>query len=164
VLIAPFVNAYMTDMMRAAVETGTGRAAQIGRPLAGKTGTTSSNKDGWFIGFTPELVAGVWIGRDDARAVRGLAGGQAPARVFASFMSKALTGVAVTNLDDQVEVPDFGLEPDAEVYGITPDGEIAAVDPALPPAPQPEPAAQAEPAPLTDSWLEDVMKRDAARQ
>src|SRR3546814_14296979 len=51
VLVAPWVAASMTDLLKAAVETGTGRAAQIGRPLAGKTGTTSSNRDGWFLGF-----------------------------------------------------------------------------------------------------------------
>ncbi len=67
VVVAPFVAAKMTELMKAAVETGTGRAAQIGRPLAGKTGTTSSNKDGWFLGFTNELTTGVWMGRDDAK-------------------------------------------------------------------------------------------------
>ena len=169
ILIAPFVAAHMTDMMRAAVETGTGRAAQIGRPLAGKTGTTSSNKDGWFIGFTPELVAGVWIGRDDARAVRGLTGGQAPARVFAGFMSRALTGVAPTDLEDQVETPAFGLEPDAEAYGIAPGGELfpdaqadpGTLDPSLAPG-APAAAARPDNAPLTDGWLEEVTRESAA--
>jgi penicillin-binding protein 1A len=167
ILVAPFVAQYMTEMMRAAVETGTGRAAQIGRPLAGKTGTTSSNKDGLFIGFTPELVAGVWMGRDDARAVRGLAGGQAPARVFAAFMSRALTGVAPTPLNDQVEVPAFGAEPDAEAYGITPGGELfpeggqvqadpGRLDPSLNPGAEPPAPVDAAPAPLTDAWLEDA--------
>ncbi|MBS3960499.1 MAG: PBP1A family penicillin-binding protein [Sandarakinorhabdus sp.] len=174
ILLAPFVSSHMTDMMRAAVESGTGRAAQIGRPLAGKTGTTSSNRDGWFIGFTPELIAGVWIGRDDARAVRGLAGGQAPARVFAGFMSRALTGVAHSDLEDQVETPAFGLEPDAEAYGITPGGELfpesgagpGALDPgALDPGLAPEaPATAARPghAPLTDGWLEEATREAAA--
>jgi penicillin-binding protein 1A len=170
VLVAPFVAQYMTDMLRAAVETGTGRAAQIGRPLAGKTGTTSSNKDGLFIGFTPELVAGVWMGRDDARAVRGLAGGQAPARVFAAFMSRALTGVVPTPLNDTVELPQYGTEPDAEAYGITPGSELfpdgaAAPDPgqldpslapgAAPPAARPA-APEAPPEVLTDAWLEEA--------
>jgi penicillin-binding protein 1A len=172
VLVAPFVASHMTNLLRAAVETGTGRAAQIGRPLAGKTGTTSSNKDGWFIGFTPELVAGVWMGRDDARAVPGLAGGQAPARIFAGFMSRALTGVTPTDLSDQVEVPDYGVEPDAEAYGISPGGDAigtvpaadaGALDPSLQAgAPPPAPSAPAaEPAPLTDGWLEKATK-DAA--
>ncbi len=176
ILLAPFVASHMTDMLRAAVETGTGRAAQIGRPLAGKTGTTSSNKDGWFIGFTPELVAGVWIGRDDARAVAGLAGGQAPARVFSGFMRQALSGVAPSDLEDQVEIPAYGLEPDAEAYGITPGGELlpenqvdpGALDPSLAPDRDPGRATGASSAkpgpgsePLTDSWLEEVT-RDAS--
>ncbi|MGI4877368.1 MAG: transglycosylase domain-containing protein, partial [Janthinobacterium lividum] len=92
VLVAPYVAAKITDLLKAAVETGTGRNAQIGRPLAGKTGTTSSNKDGWFVGFTNELTAGVWMGRDDARPVGGLQGGRAPARAFAAYMSRAVGG------------------------------------------------------------------------
>lgn len=170
VLVAPFVAAYMTDMLRAAVETGTGRAAQIGRPLAGKTGTTSSNKDGWFIGFTPELVAGVWMGRDDARAVPGLAGGQAPARVFAVFMGRALAGTAMTQLQTDVAMPELGLEPDAEVYGLTPDDGGANPDPVsdLPPEParQEAPVPQdapppIEPEPLSDKWLDGIIAKDA---
>ena len=70
VLVAPWVAAEMTDLLQSAVLTGTGRAAQIGRPVAGKTGTTSSNKDGWFIGFSSGLTTGVWMGRDDAQAGR----------------------------------------------------------------------------------------------
>jgi membrane peptidoglycan carboxypeptidase len=70
-LVAPWVAAQMTDLLQAAVLTGTGRAAQIGRPVAGKTGTTSSNKDGWFIGFSSGITTGVWMGRDDARPIPG---------------------------------------------------------------------------------------------
>ncbi|MCG2842189.1 PBP1A family penicillin-binding protein [Sandaracinobacter sp. RS1-74] len=172
ILVAPFVAQHMTGMLRAAVETGTGRAAQIGRELAGKTGTTSSNKDGWFIGFTPDLVAGVWMGRDDAKPVRGLAGGQAPARAFAAFMSRALTGVAPTPLDDEVSVPGYAVtEPDAEAYGLAPGGELfdnggqpvnpGQLDPSLradaPAAPPAQP--EAAPAPLTDKWLEEATAR-----
>ena len=67
VLVAPYVAAQMTDLLQTAVNTGTGRAAQIGRPVAGKTGTTTSNKDGWFLGFSSGLTTGVWMGRDDAQ-------------------------------------------------------------------------------------------------
>ncbi len=112
VLVAPYVAAKMTDLMKAAVETGTGRAAQIGRPLAGKTGTTSSNKDGWFLGFTNELTTGVWMGRDDAKAVPGLAGGRAPARAFAAYMARAVGGTPPQPLTTDVETGDLGLEPD----------------------------------------------------
>ena len=74
VLVAPWVAAEMTDLLQSAVLSGTGRAAQIGRPVAGKTGTTTSNKDGWFIGFSSGLTTAVWMGRDDARAGRRAAG------------------------------------------------------------------------------------------
>src|SRR5258705_5271826 len=86
VLVAPWVAAEMTDLLQSAVLTGTGRAAQIGRPVAGKTGTTSSNKDGWFIGFSSGLTTGGGMGRDDARTVPGLQGGTAPGRAFHAFM------------------------------------------------------------------------------
>ena len=97
----------MTDLLQAAVMTGTGRAAQIGRPVAGKTGTTSSNKDGWFIGFSSGLTTGVWMGRDDARAIAGLQGGTAPARAFHDFMTVAVARRPVENF--QTEVPDARL-------------------------------------------------------
>ena len=80
VLVAPYVAAQMTDLLQTAVNTGTGRAAQIGRPVAGKTGTTSSNKDGWFLGFSCGLTTGVWMGRDDARADSRAAGRHARRR------------------------------------------------------------------------------------
>ena len=78
VLVAPYVAAGMTDLLQTAVLSGTGRAAQIGRPVAGKTGTTSSNKDGWFVGFSSGLTTGVWMGRDDAQAGRRAAGRHRP--------------------------------------------------------------------------------------
>ena len=121
VLVAPYVAAKMTDLLQAAVETGTGRNAQIGRPLAGKTGTTSSNKDGWFVGFTTGLTAGVWMGRDDARPVPVLQGGRAPARAFAAYMARAVGGTPPAPLTTDVAAPDLGLEPDDAVYGLAPD-------------------------------------------
>src|SRR5438874_348238 len=90
VLVAPWVAAEMPDLLQAAVLSGTGRAAQIGRPVAGKTGTTTLNKDGWFIGFSSGLTTGVWMGRDDAKSVAGLQGGTAPARAFHDFMTVAV--------------------------------------------------------------------------
>jgi penicillin-binding protein 1A len=125
VIVAPFVAAKMTELMQAAVETGTGRAAQIGRPLAGKTGTTSSNKDGWFLGFTNELTTGVWMGRDDARAVPGLAGGRAPARAFASYMARAVGGTPPAPLVTDMPSGELIIEPDDQVYGIDQSGEPA---------------------------------------
>jgi penicillin-binding protein 1A len=123
VLVAPWVAAEMTDLLQSAVLTGTGRAAQIGRPVAGKTGTTSSNKDGWFIGFSSGLTTGVWMGRDDARAVPGLQGGTAPARAFHDFMSVAVAQRPVEQFETQVPIPDWQLTPEEEMYG---DSEIDA--------------------------------------
>jgi penicillin-binding protein 1A len=101
------------------VLTGTGRAAQIGRPVAGKTGTTQSNKDGWFIGFSSGLTTGVWMGRDDARTVGGLQGGTAPARAFHDFMAVAVANRPVESFETQVPMPDWQLTPEEEVYGDT---------------------------------------------
>ncbi|HET7606245.1 MAG TPA: PBP1A family penicillin-binding protein [Sphingomicrobium sp.] len=117
VLVAPWVAAEMTDLLQSAVLSGTGRAAQIGRPVAGKTGTTSSNKDGWFIGFSSGLTTGVWMGRDDAKRVAGLAGGSAPARAFHDFMSVAVANRPVEQFETQVPLPDWQLTPEEEVYG-----------------------------------------------
>jgi penicillin-binding protein 1A len=123
VLVAPYVAAQMTDLLQTAVNTGTGRAAQIGRPVAGKTGTTTSNKDGWFLGFSSGLTTGVWMGRDDARRVGGLQGGTAPARAFSAFMKPAVAGRPVEQFDTEVTLPEWQVEPDAEAYG-EPDNTI----------------------------------------
>jgi penicillin-binding protein 1A len=117
VLVAPWVAAEMTDLLQSAVLSGTGRAAQIGRPVAGKTGTTSSNKDGWFIGFSSGLTTGVWMGRDDARAVPGLHGGSAPAQAFHDFMISAVANRPVQQFETQVPMPDWQLTPEEEIYG-----------------------------------------------
>ena len=117
VLVAPWVAAEMTDLLQSAVLSGTGRAAQIGRPVAGKTGTTSSNKDGWFVGFSSGLTTGVWMGRDDAKPVAGLQGGTAPARAFHDFMTVAVANRPVEQFDTQVPMPDWQLTPEEEVFG-----------------------------------------------
>ena len=117
VLVAPWVAAEMTDLLQSAVLTGTGRAAQIGRPVAGKTGTTSSNKDGWFIGFSSGLTTGVWMGRDDARPVGNLQGGTAPARAFHDFMTVAVARRPVEQFETQVPMPDWQLTPEEEMFG-----------------------------------------------
>jgi len=113
-LVADYVAAGMTDLLQTAVNTGTGRAAQIGRPVAGKTGTTSSNKDGWFVGFSSGITTAVWMGRDDARAVPGLQGGTAPARAFAEYMRHAVEDRPVEPFDTDLKLPEWQLEPDQE--------------------------------------------------
>ena len=118
VLVAPWVAAEMTDLLQSAVLTGTGRAAQIGRPVAGKTGTTSSNKDGWFIGFSSGLTTGVWMGRDDARPVAGLQGGTAPARAFHDFMAVAVARRPVESFQTEVPMPDWNIEGEEDPYAL----------------------------------------------
>jgi penicillin-binding protein 1A len=117
-LVPDYVAKSMIDLLQTAVSTGTGRAAQIGRPVAGKTGTTTSNKDGWFLGFSSGITTGVWMGRDDAKAVPGLQGGTAPARAFAAYMKVAVARRPVEPFDTAVQLPDWQLEPDEEqLYG-----------------------------------------------
>ncbi len=135
VLVSQPVAAEMTDLLQTAVNTGTGRAAQIGRPVAGKTGTTTSNKDGWFLGFSSGLTTGVWMGRDDAATIPGLQGGTAPARAFAAFMKRAVANRPIEQFDTQLTLPD--LEPDNESYFGGPDNGVF-VDEDGNPVPQPE--------------------------
>ena len=116
VLVSPNVAAQMIDLLQTAVATGTARAAQIGRPVAGKTGTTSSNKDGWFLGFSSGITTGVWMGRDDNRPVPGLQGGRNPARAFAQFMTVAVATRPVEPFQTAVTLPEWQLEPDNEAY------------------------------------------------
>ena len=172
VLVAPYVAAAMTDLLQTAVLSGTGRAAQIGRPVAGKTGTTSSNKDGWFIGFSSGLTTGVWMGRDDARPVAGLQGGTAPARAFSDFMRIAVARRPVENFQLEVPLPDWQLEPDEEVWGNTA-AEASLVDengnPVEQPAPvtsdgdgNPVPVPSQQPGP-DERWLDEVLDRNQQR-
>jgi penicillin-binding protein 1A len=128
VLVAPWVAAEMTDLLQTAVNTGTARAAQIGRPVAGKTGTTSSSKDGWFLGFSSGLTTGIWMGRDDAKPNPGLYGGRAPARAFADYMKVAVGNRPVEQFDTQVTLPEWQLEPDDEAYYGQPDSGIPTID------------------------------------
>lgn len=89
-------TAYLiTDMLKSVVEKGTGTRAQIGRPAAGKTGTTDDGKDIWFVGYTPELVTAVWIGYDKPKAMPQAFGGTYPARIWREIMSNALSGTPV---------------------------------------------------------------------
>ncbi|MBI2914491.1 MAG: PBP1A family penicillin-binding protein [Firmicutes bacterium] len=79
----------VTDMLRAVISYGTGKAADIGRPAAGKTGTTNDFRSAWFVGYSPELVAAVYVGNDNGRPLRG-GGGVIAAPIWAAFMKEAL--------------------------------------------------------------------------
>ena len=93
-------NAYLvTKVLQDVIRRGTGRAAYIGRPAAGKTGTTNDYADAWFVGYTPDLVAAVWVGYPEGRipmlSVHGtqVLGGTYPAAIWRAFMLEALRGV-----------------------------------------------------------------------
>ena len=85
----------MTTIMEDVINHGTGYPnAIIGRPAAGKTGTTSDFRDAWFVGFTPDLVTAVWIGNDNYKPMNESYGGNIPARIWSRFMKDALVNVA----------------------------------------------------------------------
>jgi penicillin-binding protein 1A len=80
-------------MMRDVIESGTATVAKkLERPAAGKTGTTNESMDTWFVGFTPELLVGVWVGFDAERSLGSLTGGRAAAPIWTTFMQRALEG------------------------------------------------------------------------
>lgn len=85
--------AQMSDMLAATVVWGTGKAAQPGRAAAGKTGTSQDFRDAWFVGFTAELVTGVWFGNDDATPMDKVTGGSLPAQLWGRVMRRGLEGL-----------------------------------------------------------------------
>lgn len=94
-----FEAAEMVQMMQGVVRAGTGREAAIGRPVAGKTGTSQDHRDAWFIGFTPDWLCAVWVGNDDNRPMAKVTGGQIPAGIFRRFMAEAHRGLPVRGYD-----------------------------------------------------------------
>jgi penicillin-binding protein 1A len=108
-------NMQMTRMMLEVTATGTGKAARLDdRPTAGKTGTTQDFRDAWFVGFTADLVCGVWIGNDNNAPMKKATGGTVPAHIFHAFMGEAeqglpvrpLTGASLVAVADQPTMDD----------------------------------------------------------
>ena len=92
-------NLQMTRMMLEVTAIGTGKAARLDeRPTAGKTGTTQDFRDAWFVGFTADLVCGVWIGNDNNAPMKKATGGTLPAHIFRGFMTEAEQGLPVRPL------------------------------------------------------------------
>jgi penicillin-binding protein 1A len=92
-VVAPELVGMMSDMLAGVVAHGTGKAAALPRPVAGKTGTTQEYRDAWFIGYTADLVAGVWLGNDDNTPMNRVTGGSLPAFAWRNFMLAVTSGV-----------------------------------------------------------------------
>ncbi len=90
----PAARAAIHDLLASVVREGTGRAARINGPVEGKTGTSQNHKDAWFIGFTNDIVVGVWVGNDDNTPTRGVTGGDLPARIWNEFVTQSATARA----------------------------------------------------------------------
>ena len=97
VLKAPIAGA-MNAMLSQALEKGTGMAANFNRPVAGKTGTSQNNRDAWFIGYSADLIAGVWLGNDNQAPMKNVTGGGLPAKAWRRFMVAAHTRTPVRPL------------------------------------------------------------------
>ena len=96
----------MTEMMEQTIINGTGKKAKINRPAAGKTGTSQSLRDAWFVGFTSNIVVGVWFGNDDDSPMEQITGGTAPAILWGEFMKKA-------HINIQPQALNFGIPDDS---------------------------------------------------
>lgn len=128
----------LTGMMTGVLAYGTGKAARLDRPAAGKTGTTNDYHDAWFVGFTADYVAGVWLGNDDNDEMKKVTGGSLPAKLWHDFMIDAHAGLPPRPLTFAVDA-----------------------DPAAVTAPQAPPAASgpAAPAPDAGDSIQSLIER-----
>jgi 1A family penicillin-binding protein len=114
------VAAKANEILSEVVSSGTGTGASIGRPQAGKTGTTEDHADAWFVGYTPDLVAAVWVGYPQGRiSMGGMTGGSLPASIWRAFMSAALKGTPPTAFSEGDESSAAGTENQTEEVTVT---------------------------------------------
>ena len=96
----------MTRMMEQTIESGTGKNAKLNRPAAGKTGTSQSLRDAWFIGFTSNIVVGVWFGNDNDSPMKKITGGTAPAILWKDFMTAAHQDITPRGFSYEFDEPE----------------------------------------------------------
>jgi penicillin-binding protein 1A len=156
-VIEPRNVAMMNTMMQETLLSGTARKAEIpGWMAAGKTGTSQDFRDAWFIGYTANLVTGVWLGNDDNSPTKKATGGGLPVEVWTRFMRAAHQGVPVASL------------PNSQAGGFFSNLVQAASQASTPPVNAPSPASAGRPAPTRtsvrpeaaaglDSWLMDRL-------
>jgi penicillin-binding protein 1A len=172
-VIPPEVARTMVAMLEDVVQFGTGvRAKELGRPSAGKTGTTNDFTDAWYIGFTPQLTTGVWVGNDDRRVSLGKkeTGARAALPIWLEYMQGAVQGMPVQDFPNvvplekqaagrvlQVDTPDTAPPADATEQGLTQEAAPA------PEAPTPKtPEKIATPAPQPGKPLEKPAEKPSA--
>ncbi len=169
-VVRPEIAAMMNGMMTGTIEDGTAHNAELGRPAAGKTGTSQNARDAWFVGYTADLTTGVWFGNDDGAPTKNVTGGSLPAIAWREFMQAAEKGMPARPL------PGAGLYANGELpetADATPSARpVMRVSADGPPQPQVEmdrtssigrpvpPADVGErPAPRTKSILDIIMGR-----
>jgi penicillin-binding protein 1A len=109
-VLDPLFATRMVGMLKTVITAGTGAGANIGRPAAGKTGTSQSYRDAWFIGFTPDLLTAVWVGNDNGAPMAKITGGELPATIWRKFMTVAEKDYPSRDFPWLVaEAPDSGL-------------------------------------------------------
>ena len=139
-------RAAMMPLLEAVVSEGTGKAARLDRRSAGKTGTTDEYRDAWFVGFTSDIVVGVWVGNDDNSPTDRVAGGEIPAKIWHDFVIQAERIIAKT----PAPAPAAGAPSDAAAApsaALTP--PPSAAPPSPPSAPATPPPSAVQPAALT---------------
>jgi len=146
-LVEPAQVAGMLDLMTSVVDWGTGKGASPGRPAAGKTGTSSDSRDAWFVGFTAELVTGVWVGNDDNSPMKKVTGGGLPAQIWRGFMVGALDGQPIRPLP-RPDVP-------AQVAA------LSGIGSAIPPAAAAETNTQSD---SLQDWLSRVVTQRGSKK
>ncbi|HZP20486.1 MAG TPA: penicillin-binding protein 1A [Bauldia sp.] len=128
VVVDPVYVGMMNSMLRQTLDTGTGKSAAIaGWPAAGKTGTSQDFRDAWFVGYTADLVAGVWFGNDNGTPTRKASGSNLPAMAWHRFMAPALDGLAVADLPGNYRFRDPGNVPGPAVASADPIGNVVSL-------------------------------------
>lgn len=137
-VVSPDVARTMTAMLEEVVQFGTAMKAKIiARPAAGKTGTTQDFTDAWFLGFTPQITAGVWVGYDDKQISLGKkeSGAQAALPIWIEFMQRGMAGIPVMDFTNVIT-----LEQQAEEHHVRTDVPDTLPEEEIPTAPTPKPA------------------------